>query len=78
VTGAGLSLTALPGASVTVGGKIYSTPVTGLTLAPGRYQVTFRNATWDAPVSTEVTLAAGGQRRVHADFTHEPPRVIVR
>lgn len=73
-----LSLTALPGASVTVGGKIYSTPVTGLSLAPGRYQVTFRNATWDAPVSTEIQLGAGGQRRVHADFTHEPPRVIVR
>jgi hypothetical protein len=73
-----LSLTALPGASVTVGGNVYSTPVAGLDLPPGRYQVTFRNATWDAPVSTDVELAPGGQRRVHADFTHEPPRVIVR
>lgn len=78
-TGAALlSLTALPGTQVTVAGHDYATPVSGLSLPPGRYQVTFRNATWDGPVSTQIVLRPGKTSRVHADFTNEPPRVVVR
>lgn len=75
---AGLSLTALPGTRVTVAGREYTTPVSGLSLPAGRYQVTFRNATWDGPVSTQIVLLPGKNSRVHADFTNEPPKVVVR
>ncbi len=73
-----VSLTALPGTRVTLAGQEYTTPVSGLSLPPGRYQVTFRNATWDSPVSTPIQLFPGQQSRVHADFTLQPPRVVVR
>jgi len=75
---ASLSLTALPGTSVSVAGRDYTTPVSGLNLPAGRYLVTFRNATWDGPVSTQIVLLPGKASRVHADFTNEPPRVVVR
>lgn len=75
---AGLSLTALPGTRVSVAGREYITPVSGLSLPAGRYQVTFRNATWDGPVSTQIVLLPGKNSRVHADFTNEPPKVVVR
>lgn len=75
---ASLSLTALPGTHVQVAGRDYTTPVSGLSLPAGRYEVTFRNATWDGPVSTQIVLAPGRASRVHADFTNEPPRVLVR
>ncbi|HEY6729211.1 MAG TPA: serine/threonine-protein kinase [Polyangiaceae bacterium] len=75
---ASLSLTALPGTQVSVAGHDYATPVSGLTLPAGRYLVTFRNATWDGPVSTQIVLRPGKASRVHADFTNEPPRVVVR
>jgi serine/threonine-protein kinase len=75
---ASLSLTALPGTHVSVAGQDYTTPVSGLSLPAGRYQVTFRNATWDGPVSTQIMLLPGKSSRVHADFTNEPPRVVVR
>jgi len=75
---ASLSLTALPGTHVQVAGRDYTTPVSGLSLPAGRYEVTFRNATWDGPVSTQIVLSPGRASRVHADFTNEPPRVLVR
>jgi len=75
---ASLSLTALPGTHVQVAGRDYTTPVSGLSLPAGRYEVTFRNATWDGPVSTQIVLSPGKASRVHADFTNEPPRVLVR
>lgn len=73
-----LVLTSVPASSVTVGGKALTTPVQGLELAPGSHRITFRNQTWEGPVSTQLFLAAGERKRVHADFTTDPPRVIVR
>jgi hypothetical protein len=73
-----VSLTAVPPASVTVNGRVYTTPVVDLGLPQGSYSVTFRNATWDGPVSTQLVVVGGERRRVHADFTSEPPRVVVR
>ena len=78
VASANLSLTALPGTRVSVGGQQYLTPVRELSLAPGPYQVTFRSATWDGPVSAQIVLSPGAKSHVHADFTNEPPRVVVR
>jgi hypothetical protein len=78
VVPATLELTALPQASVAVAGKVFTTPQRALELAPGSYQVTFRNATFDEPLSTQIELSAGKLRRVHADFTAEPPKVLVR
>jgi hypothetical protein len=73
-----LSLTALPGTQVSVGGHQYAVPVSGLSLPAGRYQVIFNNITWDGPVSTQIVLLPGKSSRVHADFTNEPPRIVVR
>ena len=73
-----VSLTALPGTRVTLAGQEYATPVSGLSLPAGRYQVIFKNATWDGPVSTPIQLFPGQESRVHADFTLQPPRVVVR
>lgn len=73
-----LKLTSAPPASVTVAGRAYTTPVAALRLPAGSHRVTFRNETWEGPVSTQVVLKAGDHRSVHADFTSEPPRVIVR
>ena len=77
-----LKLTADPPATVTVVGSRVSethvTPVRSLKLAPGSYSVTFRSATFDAPVVTRVELAPGGSRSVHADFRAARPTVVVR
>ncbi len=75
---AALSLTALPGTRVSVAGREFATPVTDLKLPAGRYRITFHNATWDGPVSAQVVLLPGRASRVHADFTNEPPQVVVR
>ncbi len=73
-----LTLTSVPPASVAVAGRALSTPVSGLQLEPGTYQVTFRNQTSDEPLAAQVAVGPGETRRVHADFTYQPPRVIVR
>lgn len=77
-----LRLTADPAASVRVQGagvdRSLATPVRELELPPGAYTVTFQNTTFDAPVSSRVSLGAGAQRSVHADFREAEPRVSVR
>jgi serine/threonine-protein kinase len=74
-----LTLTASPPSSVSVGGKGYgTTPVTGVQLPPGKYFVSFENSTLGLRTGAQVTLGAGGARTVHADFTDQSPRVIVR
>lgn len=76
---ASLTLTASPPSAVSVAGKSYgTTPVSGIQLAPGSYFVSFENGTLGLRTGTQVTLAAGGKRTVHADFTDQSPRVIVR
>jgi hypothetical protein len=67
---------------VSVSGNGFSqtaaTPVRSLAVPPGRYRVVFRSETYGAPVATEVTLAAGATRSVHADFRAAEPSVTVR
>lgn len=71
-------LTAAPPASVTIGGRRLTTPVAALELPAGEYQATFDSPTWDGSLSARVLLEGGSARHVHADFTSEPPRVIVK
>ncbi len=77
-----LRLTADPQAVVSVEGpgvsQTVATPVRALSVPPGSYRVTFRSETYGAPVVSEVMLAAGVHRSVHADFRAAAPSVIVR
>jgi hypothetical protein len=77
-----LRLTADPQAVVSVEGRGVSqtsaTPVRALSVPPGTYRVTFRSETYGAPVVSEVLLAAGVRRSVHADFRAATPSVTVR
>ena len=77
-----LRLTADPGALVSVTGAGFSqtnpTPVRSLAVPPGSYRIVFRSETYGAPVATEVTLAPGARRSIHADFRAAEPSVIVR
>lgn len=71
-------LTAAPPAQVTIAGRRLTTPVDALELPAGDYQATFTSPTWDGPISARVHLEEGAARHVHADFTSEPPRVVVK
>jgi hypothetical protein len=71
-------LTAVPNATVTVGNRVFATPVRDLRVPAGSYQVTFRNETSESPLSQWVSLKSGELRKVHADFTSEPPRIVVQ
>jgi len=77
-----LRLTADPQATVTIVGarvsQTHVTPVPGLKLPPGSYSVTFRSATFGAPVAAQVELLPGISRSVHADFRAAEPTVTVR
>jgi hypothetical protein len=55
-----------------------ATPVRSLGLRPGAYRVSFRSETYGSPVTTQVTLAPGTVRTVHADFRAAVPTVTVR
>jgi serine/threonine protein kinase len=82
IAAATLRLTADPAALVSVEGAGFSqtnpTPVRALSLRPGSYRVSFRSETYASPVTTQVTLAAGAKRNVHADFRAAVPTVTVR
>jgi hypothetical protein len=77
-----LKLTADPRAVVEVSGPHFQrtaqSPIVGLKVPVGRYQVVFRNDTWGAPLSTQVVVVAGASRSVHADFRLSEPAVTVR
>jgi hypothetical protein len=77
-----LRLTADPAAIVSIEGTGFSqttpTPVRALSLRPGSYRVSFRSETYASPVTTQVTLASGTKRNVHADFRAAVPTVTVR
>ena len=77
-----LRVTSDPPSVVTVEGagvaQTSSTPVRGLNLPPGNYRVTFRSETYGAPVATQVALAPGVHRSVHADFRAAVPAITVR
>jgi hypothetical protein len=77
-----LKLTADPRAIVEVTGPRFQrtgqSPIVGLKVPAGRYQVVFRNDTWGAPLGTQVVVVAGVSRSVHADFRLAEPAISVR
>ncbi|HEY4102831.1 MAG TPA: protein kinase [Polyangiaceae bacterium] len=77
-----LRITADPRASVEVSGAGFhdtrQTPLFGLRVPAGKYQIVFRNDTIGTPLSTQVMVVAGASRSVHADFRQAEPTVTVR
>jgi eukaryotic-like serine/threonine-protein kinase len=77
-----LKLTADPRAVVEVSGPHFQrtakSPIVGLKVPVGRYQVVFRNDTWGVPLGTQVMVVAGVSRSVHADFRLAEPAISVR
>jgi hypothetical protein len=77
-----LRVTADPRATIEVSGfgfhEIRQTPVLGLKVPSGKYQIVFRNDTFGAPVNAQVMVVAGASRSVHADFRQAEPVVTVR
>jgi hypothetical protein len=76
-----LKLTADPRAVVEVSGPHFrrtgQSPVVGLKVPVGRYQIVFRNDTWGTPLGTQVVVVAGVSRSVHADFRLAEPAITV-
>jgi serine/threonine-protein kinase len=77
-----LKITADPRANVVLTGpnfrQVGQSPMIGLKVPAGRYQVLFRNDTFGAPLNAQVTVASGMNRSVHADFRQAEPAVSVR
>jgi len=77
-----LRITADPRASIEVSGANFhalrQTPVLGLRVPTGTYQLVFRNETFGAPIQAQVTVVGGATRSVHADFRQAEPTVAVR
>jgi serine/threonine protein kinase len=77
-----LRITADPRASIEVSGanfhQVGQTPVLGLKVPFGKYQIVFRNDTFGTPVDAQVMVVAGATRSVHADFRQAEPAVTVR
>ncbi|HEY0469844.1 MAG TPA: hypothetical protein VGC79_36915, partial [Polyangiaceae bacterium] len=70
-----------PRAAVEISGphfqKLGQSPMFGLRVPAGKYQVVFRNDTFGAPLSAQVMILAGVQRSVHADFRQAEPQVSI-
>jgi serine/threonine-protein kinase len=77
-----LKITADPRAAVEVKGPHFhqsgQSPIVGLKVPVGRYQVVFKNETFGAPLSAQVMIVTGVSRSVHADFRQAEPSVSVR
>ncbi|MET0791081.1 MAG: hypothetical protein ABW061_06125, partial [Polyangiaceae bacterium] len=77
-----LKLTADPRAVVEVSGPRFQrsapSPLVGLKVPVGRYQVVFRNDALGAPLAAQVVVIAGASRSVHADFRLAEPAISVR
>jgi hypothetical protein len=77
-----LKITADPRAQIEVNGahfqKLGQSPMLGLSVPIGKYQVVFRNDTLGASLSAQVLVVAGVSRSVHADFRQAEPTVSVR
>ena len=76
-----LRITADPRATIEVSGsnfhELKQTPVLGLKVPSGKYQIVFRNDTFGTPVNAQVMVVAGASRSVHADFRQAEPTVSV-
>jgi hypothetical protein len=77
-----LRITADPRAAIEVSGANFhalrQTPVLGLKVPSGTYQLVFRNETFGTPIQAQVTVVAGATRSVHADFRQAEPTIAVR
>jgi len=77
-----LKITADPRALVEVSGphfhQLGQSPIIGLKVPIGRYQIAFRNDTFGAPLNAQVMILTGVSRSVHADFRQAEPAVSVR
>lgn len=76
-----LKVTADPRALVEVSGPHFhqsgQSPLVGLKVPVGKYQVIFRNDTFGAPLNAQVMILNGVSRSVHADFRQAEPAVSV-
>jgi len=76
-----LKVTADPRALVEVSGPHFhqagQSPLVGLKVPVGKYQIVFRNDTFGAPLSAQVMVLSGVSRSVHADFRQAEPAVSV-
>ena len=76
-----LKITADPRAAVEISGphfhQLGQSPIVGLKVPVGRYQVVFRNDTFGAPLTSAVSVLSGVSRSVHADFRLAEPAVSV-
>lgn len=76
-----LRVTADPRALVEVSGAHFhqtgQSPMLGVRVPVGKYQVVFRNDTFGAPLSAQVMVLSGVSRSVHADFRQAEPAVSV-
>ena len=77
-----LKITADPRSAVDVSGPHFhqsgQSPMIGLKVPVGKYQVVFRNDTFGAPLNAQVMMLSGVSRSVHADFRQAEPAVSVR
>ena len=76
-----LKITADPRSAVEVSGPHFQqsgqSPLVGLKLPVGKYQVVFRNDTFGAPLSAQLTILSGVSRSIHADFRQAEPAISV-
>src|SRR6478609_4005704 len=76
-----LKVTADPRALVEVSGPHFhqagQSPLIGLKVPVGKYQIVFRNDTFGAPLNAQVMILSGVSRSVHADFRQAEPAVSV-
>jgi len=76
-----LKITADPRSAVEISGphfhQLGQSPIVGLKVPVGKYQVVFRNDTFGAPLSSVVSILTGVSRSVHADFRQAEPAVSV-
>jgi len=77
-----LKITADPRALVEVTGpgfqRTAQSPLVGLKVPVGKYQIVFRNDTFGAPLRAQVMILSDVNRSVHADFRQAEPAVSVR
>jgi len=76
-----LKITADPRALVEIIGpgfhRTAQSPLFGLKVPVGKYQIVFRNDTFGAPLNAQVMMLSGVNRSVHADFRQAEPAVSV-
>jgi hypothetical protein len=76
-----LKVTADPRALVDVSGPHFhqagQSPLFGLKVPVGKYQIVFRNDTFGVPLTAQVMVLSGVSRSVHADFRQAEPAVSV-